>query len=346
MSDLVPEAARSGAASGGAGAEASRTVAAIVNPVKGDVMRVRQAIARHAYDSGAGRPLWFETTREDEGAGAAARAVEAGAQHIVVSGGDGTVRAVTGALRHTGVSLAIVPSGTGNLLARNLGLPIGDAEAAVDIAFNGIDRVVDVGLAEFTDPEGQVTEHPFMVVAGMGVDAAMIANTSPLLKQKLGWIAYVDGVLRSVTTSKPVKAKLRIERPGGEDTVKSFEAHSTLIGNVGALPGGVELIPGARIDDGVLDVAVMHPKTAFGWLHIGRRILWENHVLGSTALGRKLITYRSRVLPNVLEYSRGALITVALAEPVRAELDGDEIGWVRAGLFRADAASLIVRVPR
>jgi hypothetical protein len=89
----------------------------------------------------------------------------------------------------------------------------------------------------------------------------------------------------------------------------------------------------------------MHPKTAFGWLHIGRRILWENHILGNSALGRKLITYRSRVLPNVLEYSRGPLITVALDAPLRAELDGDEIGWVRAGSFRTDTASLIVRVP-
>jgi diacylglycerol kinase family enzyme len=324
---------------------ASATIAAIVNPVKGDVMRVRQAIARHAYDTGAGKPLWFETSVEDEGAGAAAEAVEAGVKQVIVSGGDGTVRAVAGALRHTGISLSIVPSGTGNLLARNLGLPIGNADAAVEVAFTGTDRIVDVGLAAFTDPDGALVEHPFMVVAGVGVDAAMIANTSPALKQRFGWVAYVDGVLRSVTSSKPVKARLRIDRPGREATEHTFNAHSVLIGNVGALPGGVELIPGARIDDGVLDVAVMHPKTAFGWLHIGRRILWENHILGNSALGRKLITYRSRVLPNVLEYSRGPLITVALDAPLRAELDGDEIGWVRAGTFRTDTASLIVRVP-
>lgn len=331
------------------GEQAARTVAAVIHPLKGDPMRVRQAVSRYAYATGAGRPLWYETTEDDYGAEAARRAVAAGAQLVIASGGDGTVRAVAGALRHTGVALGIVPSGTGNLLARNLGVPIGDVDAAVEVAFSGIDRVVDVGVAEFTTPRdagddsgGEVTtENPFMVVAGVGVDAAMIANTSPFLKERLGWVAYVDGILRSVITSKPVRARVTI----ADQAEHGFDVHSVLVGNVGGLPGGVELIPDARIDDGVLDVAIMHPRTVFGWLYIGRTIVWENQVLRHTKLGRKLITYRSRLAPNVLEYGRGASVTVLVDEAIEAELDGDAFGPVRKAVFRADAGSLVVRVP-
>jgi len=339
MSDPAPDEAPADASA------QVKTVAAVLNPIKGEVMRVRQAISRHAHGTGAGRPLWFETTIEDDGADAARRAVEAGARLVIASGGDGTVRAVAGALRHTGVALGIVPSGTGNLLARNLGLPIGNPDAAVEVAFSGVDRTVDVGIAEFTSPDDATTEHPFMVVAGVGVDAAMIANTSPFLKERLGWIAYVDGVLRSVITSKPVRAKIAIEGPDGEPANHGFDVHSVLIGNVGGLPGGVELIPDARIDDGVLDLAIMHPRTLFGWLYIGRTIMWENQVLRHTKLGRKLVRIGSRFSPNVLEYARGPVVGVQLARPVEAELDGDEFGLVHTAVFRVDAGSLIVRVP-
>ena len=347
MSDAAPDLAR---ADGFA-----TTVAAVVNPVKGDVARVRQAIARHSHATGAGKPLWFETTVEDEGADAARQAVAAGAQLVVASGGDGTVRSVAGALRHTGVALGIVPSGTGNLLTRNLGLPIGNPDAAVEVAFGGQDRTVDVGIAEFTSPpdrDGEagagaevVTEHPFMVVAGVGVDAAMIANTSPFLKERLGWVAYVDGILRSLITSKPVRSRIRIANRGHEQLNRTFDVHSVLVGNVGGLPGGVELIPDARIDDGVLDVAIMHPRTVFGWLSIGRTIVWENQVLRHTALGRKIIRIQSRFSPNVLDYARGPEVAVRLDRPVEAELDGDEFGLVRKAVFRVDAGSLLVRVP-
>jgi diacylglycerol kinase family enzyme len=339
MSDPAPELARASDA-----APAVNTVAAVVNPIKGDVARVRQAISRHAYSTGAGKPLWFETSVDDDGADAARRAVAAGARLVIASGGDGTVRSVAGALRHTGAALGIVPSGTGNLLARNLGLPLGHPDAAVEVAFTGADRVVDVGIAEFTGPDDIATEHPFMVVAGVGVDAAMIANTSPFLKERFGWIAYIDGILRSLITSKPVRAKVRIK--GESELNRTFDVHSVLVGNVGGLPGGVELIPDARIDDGVLDVAIMHPRTVFGWLYIGRTLVWENQVLRHTKLGRKLIRIQSQFSPNVLEYARGPVVGVRLEQPIEAELDGDEFGVVRQAKFRTDAGSLIVRVPQ
>jgi diacylglycerol kinase family enzyme len=337
VSDPAPRPIQTGRALG--------TVAVVYNPVKGDVARMREAVVRQSVANGVGGPLWFETTIDDIGADAARRAVEAGAELVIVSGGDGTVRAVAGALRHTGVALGIVPSGTGNLLARNLGVPIGSPEAAVAAAFGGRTRVVDVGLVELTDAGGVSSEHPFMVVAGVGVDAAMIANTNPLLKERLGWLAYVDGVLRSVFTSRPVKSKLLIDWPGQDRLTHSFDVHSVLVGNVGALPGGVELIPGARIDDGVLDVAVMHPKSLFGWVFIGRTIVWENHVMKRSSLGRKLIKFRSKYSPNVLSYARGPLVTLKLERPVEAELDGDEFGPVVRAVFRTDASSLLIRVP-
>ncbi|GAA4170528.1 diacylglycerol/lipid kinase family protein [Gryllotalpicola koreensis] len=345
MSDPAPETERADARPEVGADAVVTTVAAVVNPVKGDPMRVRQAISRHAYSTGAGKPLWFETTVDDDGADAARRAVAGGARLVIASGGDGTVRAVAGALRNTGVALGVVPSGTGNLLARNLGVPIGNPDAAVEVAFHGADRVIDVGLAEFTSPEDIATEHPFTVFAGVGVDAAMIANTSPFLKERFGWIAYVDGILRSVITSKPVKAKIRIEGPGADYQAFGFDVHSVVVGNVGGLPGGGELLPSAQIDDGVLDVAIMHPRTLFGWLYIGRTILWENQLLPHTKLGRKLVHYRSKFSPNVLEYARGPVIAVRLEQPVEAELDGDAFGVVRKAVFRTDSGSLVVRVP-
>ncbi|WP_022882334.1 diacylglycerol/lipid kinase family protein [Gryllotalpicola ginsengisoli] len=333
MSHPVPEQALTGA------------VAVVANPVKRDIDRVRESVVRRAHFAGLGDPLWFETTLDDIGAGVARSAVESGASLVIVAGGDGTVRAAAGALRGTGVALGVVPSGTGNLLARNLRVPIGDPEAAVAVAFTGRTRAVDVGLAELEREGGEREEHPFMVVAGAGIDAAMIANTSPALKERLGWLAYVDGALRSVARSQPVRAKVRVDGPGDETMTHGFDVHTVLVGNVGALPGDVELLPGARIDDGVLDVAVMHPKSVFGWALIGRSIVWENHVLRRSALGRKLISFRSRHSPHVLSYMRGPVVTARFERPVEAELDGDEVGPVQAARFRTDPQSLLVRVP-
>ena len=105
----------------------SRPLAAVVyNPMKVDLAATQTAISAAEASAGWAPTLWFETTKEDAGQGQTAQALEAGAVMVIAAGGDGTVRAVAEAMYDGGASLALLPSGTGNLLARNLDLPLDD----------------------------------------------------------------------------------------------------------------------------------------------------------------------------------------------------------------------------
>ena len=97
---------------------------------------------------------WETTTPEDPGTGAAVRAVAAGASRIIAAGGDGTVRAVAAGLAHTGVPLGILPEGTGNILARNLGIPLRSRADALRVALG--ESVEDVDLGWLRIEEGRV----------------------------------------------------------------------------------------------------------------------------------------------------------------------------------------------
>src|SRR5699024_3405380 len=147
-------------------------------------------------------PLWLETTVEDPGTGQARAALEAGAEVVVAAGGGGTVRAVATALQGTGTPLGLLPVRTGNLLARHLDIPVTDLARSLEIALEGRDRPIDVAWLRVTDaPSGDDaaevdTDHIFLVIAGIGFDAAMIADTDTTLKAKVGWIAYFLGGIR------------------------------------------------------------------------------------------------------------------------------------------------------
>src|SRR5688572_3256776 len=147
--------------------------AVVVNPAKVlDLDERRREICAALAEAGWPEPLWLTTTVDDPGCGMAREAVDAGAEVVFVCGGDGTIMAVAGVLAGTRVAMAVVPSGTGNLLAANLGLS-GDAAAAVVVATQGDRKVIDVGVVENT---------VFTVMAGIGFDALMIQTTSEPLK--------------------------------------------------------------------------------------------------------------------------------------------------------------------
>lgn len=131
---------------------------------------------------------------------------------IIVAGGDGTVRVVADVVRGTGVPIALVPMGTGNLLARDVGAPLNDIAACVSVAFSGHDRSVDVGVAELEDESGARRTHTFMVMAGIGLDAEMAESTSAIAKKHLGWFAYVTPIARSVIANKLFHLHYRIDR--------------------------------------------------------------------------------------------------------------------------------------
>ncbi len=147
--------------------------AVIVDPAKADVPAPWEQVDKTLAAAGWSTPLWLETTPEDPGRGMAEAAVAAGVQLVVICGGDGTVMGRLGALVGTDVPVAVVPLGTGNLLAHNLGVPIGFADALA-VAVNGVDRRIDLG---------RVGDQPFAVMAGIGFDAAMMADATEDMKR-------------------------------------------------------------------------------------------------------------------------------------------------------------------
>ncbi|KFF59275.1 hypothetical protein JF66_12510 [Cryobacterium sp. MLB-32] len=316
-------------------------VAVVYNPIKVNLAKLRVSVA--AAESSAGWPEahWFETSEADAGQQATTDALHAGATIVLVAGGDGTVRAVAEVLRGSAVSLAIVPAGTGNLLARNLQLPLGNIDTAVAIAFGGTDLSMDVGVASITSADHKTTEHVFLVMAGLGIDAQMIANTNSTLKKQVGWLAYVDAGVRALPTLRPFRIRYSVE--GRTD--RPAHVSSILVANCGLLPGNIQFLPDARLDDGILDIAVLQPKGVFGWLMIWRRVTWENGVLRRSAVGRKIIERTSSTTERVMTTLRGADVRIVLEHPQELELDGDEFGPVRAMTLRADRNSMIVRVP-
>lgn len=317
----------------------SRRAALVFNPVKVDEKAIKAAIADASADAGWEEPLFLATSVDDPGAGVAREAVERGATMVFAAGGDGTVRSVAEGLRDAGVPLALVPSGTGNLLARNLALPLNSIESSVRDAFTGRTREIDLGIARIMREDGSIDEHAFLVMAGMGLDAQMIANTNSDLKKALGWLAYVDAGVRSLPKAKPFRIRYKL----GDGAARPAHVSTILVANCGTLTAGIELLPDAEIDDGQLDVAVFQPKGLFGWLLVWRTVSWENGVLRRSSIGRRII--KARKGRRSVTYLRDAEVVVRPDDPQPVELDGDEFGLAEAVRFTADAGALQVRVP-
>ena len=182
-----------------------RHAALVLNPVKVDGDRLHHSLITRSAHHGWAPPRVYETTVEDPGAEATRRALADGAAAVLVAGGDGTVRAVAEAMAGSEVPFVILPGGTGNLFARNLSLPLTHHTPMMDALFTGFTHPIDIGWATLTREDGTEDEHGFVVLAGMGLDADMIANTNPDLKKSVGWVAYLDGAARSLPGAKPFR---------------------------------------------------------------------------------------------------------------------------------------------
>lgn len=316
-----------------------RQVALVYNPVKVDEKRLRAMVRRLSQEAGWLRPAFYPTTIEDAGQGGTRQALERGVAAVLVAGGDGTVRAVSEAMAGTGVPLGIVPSGTGNLLARNLGLPLTRPEAIIRAALSGSTHAIDIGWARLTRENGDSEEHAFVVLAGMGLDADMIANTRPDLKKSVGWVAYVDGAARSLVAAKPFRIVYQVD----ESRLHSTKVHSVLFANCGMLPAGISLIPTASITDGTLDIAIIQPAGPLGWFGVWRKIWWDNSVLRRFRAGRLVLERRGK--NAAVRYLQGDAVEAASTEPTPIELDGDEFGRVVRVLCRVDPGALLLAVP-
>lgn len=317
----------------------SLPIAAVVyHPLKTDIDLLRRLVNRAESRAGWARTRWFSTAERDSGSAAVQRAIATGAHTILVSGGDGTVRAAAQELRGTGIPLAVVPQGTGNLLARNIGLQPNDIEGAVEAAFFGKNHPIDVGVATIIREDESESDHVFLVLAGMGLDARTIRTTRTSLKKSLGWLAYVDAGLRTILRDEP----LRIHYSYNGLPAKELDVFTVMIGNCGLMPGGVLLIPGAKIDDGELDVVALLPRGPFSWINIWNKIGWENGVLRKTKTGRKLIDLVHDT-KNV-NYVRAREYALSVTHPEPVQLDGDDFGLAVTVKGRVDPSSVILRV--
>lgn len=315
------------------------TAAVIYNPVKVDVDALRATVTAEASAAGWGESAWYETSVEDVGQGVTRQALEDGASLIIAAGGDGTVRAVAEAVRGTGTSVALLPSGTGNLLARNLDLTLDDMTHSVRTAFTGVDRDIDLGVIDIEREDRTRTRHVFVVMAGMGIDAKMIDNTDEDLKAKAGWAAYLKAIVASLRDPNELRMRFRLD----DGKPKRATVHTVILGNCGSLPANILLLPDAVVDDGLFDLMLMRPGGAAGWIRVWWKVAWINGVLRRSKAGRALAGERHN--DGDLHYETGTRFTARLTRPEEIELDGDGFGKATAFNAWIEPGALTVRVP-
>ena len=215
----------------------------------GGLSELRATLAHHGVEN----PMWFEVPKSRKAPAKVARALADGAELIVVWGGDGMVQRCADAMAGSGATLAIVPAGTANLLAGNLGIPK-DLERAVEIGLGGVRRPLDLG---------RMNGERFAVMAGIGFDALMIRDADKGAKDRFGRIAYVWAGAKHLT-EREVGVRIRVD---GSEWF-SGRAACVLFGNVGTLTGGVKVFPDARPDDGVLDLGVLSVHGLWQWTRV------------------------------------------------------------------------------
>lgn len=296
-----------------------RRAAVILNPAKvGDVEDFKTKVRQVAGAHGWGEPRWFETSIDDPGYGQTRAALDGDVDLIVAAGGDGTVRAVCEVAARSGVAIGVLPLGTGNLLARNLDVPVNTRDA-LDVVFSGQDRAIDLATLSSDDRE----DTSFLVMAGLGMDAEIMSGVNDDLKKKVGYLAYFVSGLKAVRFPR-IRVWITID---DAEPVK-FKARTVVVGNVGFLQGGIPLLPDAEIDDGRLDVVVVAPKRFIGWLSIVARVVT-----------------RRKTNDKRLHRMSGHRVHVRAEQPVPMQLDGDPAGEAAEITAEVQHGVLLVRVP-
>ena len=275
----------------------------------GGLTELRRVLAREGVDD----PLWFEVPKSRKAPKRARAAIKAGADLVIVWGGDGMVQQCIDTLAGSDVTIGIVPAGTANLLAGNLGIPQ-DIEEAVRIALHGRRHELDVG---------QFNGERFAVMAGAGWDALMIEEADGTLKDRLGRVAYVWTGARHLNETR-FRAVIKVD---GKRWFKG-KASCVLVGNVGKVFGGIEVFEGARPDDGRLDLGVITAKGPLQWTRAMARIGFgkaSGSPFVSTTTARK--------------------IRMTFDRKVRTELDGGDRVKVKKVRIDVQPAAVTVCLP-
>jgi diacylglycerol kinase (ATP) len=312
----------------------SPNIAVVWNPSKTDRETLEAGLSGAIAEGSRPDVTWWETTVEDPGQGAARSALAAGADLLIVAGGDGTVRAAAEHLADVSAEaeMGIVPLGTGNLLARNLDVPLNDVPAAFVRALDGESRSIDVGWVE-VDLEDDTERHAFLVMVGFGIDAHMIAETDDDLKDKAGWLAYVESLGRALAASEVVP--FHITKDG--QPARDEEGHTLLIANCGSLQGGITLLPDAVPDDGELDYLVLSAEGVGEWLGTLKTMMWDNGL-------KRLVTKSDDVTStDAVNHGRATSLDVSLPESRAFEIDGEEMGETKSFSVTIQPSAIRVR---
>lgn len=275
----------------------------------GGLSELRQTlIARGVTD-----PLWFEVPKSAKAPKRVRRAVKLGADLIFVWGGDGMVQRCIDAVAGSSVAIAILPAGTANLLATNLGIPK-DLAQAVDIGLHGTRRPLDVGV---------LNGERFAVMAGAGFDARIMGGVDSATKKHLGRVAYVRSSARAMKAGRR-HMKIKVDGQIWFDG----KASCVLFGNVGTVTGGLCIFPDAQPDDGLLEIGVVTAQRRMDWLRVLSRI----------------VAHDPDKSPMV-NITRGRKVSVRIGGPLRYELDGGARTKTKKLRVRVEPAAVCVCVP-
>jgi len=302
-----------------------RVAAIIVNPTKFDNMaEVRSRVTKGCLTAGWDKPIWLETTAQDPGTGQARQAVQDGATLVCPLGGDGTVRAVAAALVGTETPIGLLPGGTGNLLARNLNLPVDSLDDALSLALTGQNKRIDVGwlTVDYSGEHERPEKHIFLVMAGIGFAAAIMADAPEKLKKTVGPMAYTFSGAKNLRGSQ-FKVRVKID----DEAEFSRRARSLVIGNCGKITGGLMLMPQAQGDDGWLDSVILSPGGVAGWVAVAWRVITKKRQ------GHERVTH-----------NRLKSVAIRCDRPEAVQIDGDTVGEARALSATVDPLALVVRV--
>jgi YegS/Rv2252/BmrU family lipid kinase len=233
----------------------------------------------------------------------AEQGVASGVDAVAVFGGDGTTMQAAAALVGTGVALALIPGGTGNLLAGNLRVP-SDPLRAVELLLGGRRRVIDLGRVVLADGE-----HYFGVACGAGIDARVMGETATADKRRWGIGAYLATTLRVLPELKSTACSVTVD-----GATLETNASLVLIMNCGEMiPPLVRVRPEIQPDDGVLDLVTVAADSP-----------WQ----GIRGLFRVILDGRREEIRETpyIRYARGSRFSVTAAEPLPVQFDGDPVG--------------------
>jgi len=276
----------------------------------GGLGELRRVLAAAGIDD----PAWFEVPKSKFAPDCVREAIDGGADLLFVWGGDGIVRRCIDAVGDAPVVLAILPAGTGNLLARNLEIPI-DLEQAVDVGLHGAHRTIDVG---------RVNGERFAVMAGTGLDALMIRDAGRAMKDRFGRAAYVWTGAKHLKMP-PFRAQIEVDGTPWFDG----KAGCILIGNVSKVLGGVEAFDDVSPEDGLLELGVVTAKGVTQW----------TRALVRTAVG-------SADRSKFVQTTKAKKIKIKLDRKMPYELDGGDEKPVDRLKIRIEPAAVTICVPQ